>query len=57
MFIGSTSEIILNDVQNIKNNTITLSRTCYSTDHIKSQGIPMGPSMPQYFELEEKDYT
>ncbi len=57
MFIGSTSEIIPNDLQNIMNNTITSSSTCYYVDHIKSQGTLMGPSMSQCFELKKVDYT
>ncbi len=57
MFIGSTSEIIPNDLQNTMNNTITSRSTCYFVDHIKSQGTLMGPSMSQCFELEKEDYT
>jgi hypothetical protein len=38
MFVGSTSKIISNDLQNTMNNTITSSSTYYSVDHIKSQG-------------------
>ncbi len=57
MFVGSTSDVIPNDLQNIMNNTITSSSTCYSVDHIKSQGTLMGPSMSQCSELEKVDYT
>jgi hypothetical protein len=57
MFVGSTFEIIPNDLQNTMNNTITSSSTCYYVDHIKSQGTLMGSSMSQCFELEKEDYT
>jgi len=57
MFVGSTSEFVLNDLQNTMNNIITLSSTCYYVDHIKSQGALMGLSMSKCFELEKKECT
>ncbi len=57
MFVGSTFEIIPNDLQNTMNNIITSSSTCYYVDHIKSQGTLMGLSMSQCFELEKEECT
>lgn len=57
MFVGSTFEIILNDLQNNMNNIITSSSTCYYVDDIKSQGTLMGLSMSQCFEVEKEECT